>query len=168
MTAWRACVSASENNKGPLTRARLFVSGARATASTAEEARKTDCRSPCAARQYHQDRHRNGNANDMPPEVYTALIDEAHKRKLQCRGASLQSGRCEGPRERRARRHRAQHSRSGRRRGVHRRAEAPQRRLHSDAHARSVGVSVRIDAGLLQRSVLPARRCRCTRRRSSA
>ncbi len=30
-----------ENNNGPLTRARLFVSGARATAATAEEARKT-------------------------------------------------------------------------------------------------------------------------------
>ena len=30
-----------ENNKGPLTRARLFVSGARATADTPEEARKT-------------------------------------------------------------------------------------------------------------------------------
>ena len=25
----------------------------------------------------------NGNAKDMPPEAYNALIDEAHKRKLR-------------------------------------------------------------------------------------
>jgi imidazolonepropionase-like amidohydrolase len=73
-----------ENNNGPLTRARLFVSGGRATAATAEEARKTIA-----------DRHalrvniiktgigEGNNGNDMRPEVYTALIDEAHKRKLR-------------------------------------------------------------------------------------
>ena len=73
-----------ENNNGPLTRARLFVSGARATAVTAEEARKTIA-----------DRHalrvniiktgigEGNNGPDMQPEVYTALIDEAHKRKLR-------------------------------------------------------------------------------------
>ena len=73
-----------ENNKGPLTRARLFVSGARATADTVEAARKTIA-----------DRHALGvniiktgigegnNGEDMRAEVYTALIDEAHKRKLR-------------------------------------------------------------------------------------
>jgi imidazolonepropionase-like amidohydrolase len=73
-----------ENYNGPLTRARLFVSGARATAGTAEEARKTIA-----------DRHalrvniiktgigEGNNGTDMQPEVYAALIDEAHKRKLR-------------------------------------------------------------------------------------
>src|SRR5688572_22460397 len=75
-----------ENNKGPLNRARLFVSGARATAPTIEEARKVIA-----------DRHAlrvniiktgigdgsNAPGQDMRPEVYAALIDEAHKRKLR-------------------------------------------------------------------------------------
>ena len=160
-----------ENNKVPLTRARLFVSGARATAATAEEARKTIA-----------DRHAlrvniiktgigegsNAPGADMRPEVYAALIDEAHKTEAACRGTPCQSGGRKGACERRARHHRAQHSRSGRRRGVHRRAEAPQRRLHSDAHARSVGVSVRIDARLHQRSVFPARHAALRARRSRA
>jgi len=73
-----------ENNNGPLTRARLFVSGARATAGTAEEARKTIA-----------DRHalrvniiktgigEGNNGADMQREAYAALIDEAHKRNLR-------------------------------------------------------------------------------------
>ena len=75
-----------ENNKGPLTRARLFVSGARATGNTPEEARKVIA-----------DRHAlrvniiktgvgegsNAPGQDMRSEAYTALIDEAHKRKLR-------------------------------------------------------------------------------------
>jgi imidazolonepropionase-like amidohydrolase len=73
-----------ENNKGPLTRARVFVSGARATAVTPEEARTT-----IASR--HAQRvnivktgiGEGNNGTDMPPEVYSALIDEAHKRKLR-------------------------------------------------------------------------------------
>jgi len=73
-----------QNNKGPLTRSRLFVSGERATAATIEEARKTIA-----------DRHalrvniiktgigEGNNGTDMQPDVYAALIDEAHKRKLR-------------------------------------------------------------------------------------
>jgi imidazolonepropionase-like amidohydrolase len=73
-----------QNNRSPLDRARLFASGARATASTVEEARKTIA-----------DRHalrvniiktgigEGNNGEDMRTEVYTALIDEAHKRKLR-------------------------------------------------------------------------------------
>jgi imidazolonepropionase-like amidohydrolase len=73
-----------ENNNGPLTRARVFVSGARATAGTIEAARKTIA-----------DRHALGvniiktgigegnNGDDMRAEVYTALIDEAHRRELR-------------------------------------------------------------------------------------
>jgi hypothetical protein len=71
-----------ENDRGPLDRARLYAAGGRATAKTAEDARGQIA-----------DRHAlgvhiiktgmNGNANDMPPEAYTALIDEAHKRKLR-------------------------------------------------------------------------------------
>jgi imidazolonepropionase-like amidohydrolase len=73
-----------ENDKAPLTRARVFVSGARATAVTPEEARAT-----IASR--HAQRvniiktgiGEGNNGDDMPPEVYSALIDEAHKRKLR-------------------------------------------------------------------------------------
>jgi imidazolonepropionase-like amidohydrolase len=75
-----------ENDKGPLTRARLFASGARATGSTVEEARKVIA-----------DRHAlrvniiktgigegsNAPGQDMRPDAYAALIDEAHKRKLR-------------------------------------------------------------------------------------
>ena len=73
-----------ENNNGPLARARLFVSGARATATTAEEARKAIA-----------DRHarrvniiktgigEGNNGEDMRQDVYAALIDEAHKRNLR-------------------------------------------------------------------------------------
>ena len=75
-----------ENNNGPLTRARVYVSGARATGRTAEEARKTIA-----------DRHArrvniiktgigegsNAPGEDMQSDVYAALIDEAHKRNLR-------------------------------------------------------------------------------------
>ena len=43
----------------------------------------------------------NGNAKDMPPEAYNALIDEAHKRRQV---ASHSSRRRKSARERRARR----------------------------------------------------------------
>jgi imidazolonepropionase-like amidohydrolase len=73
-----------ENNNVPLTRARVFVSGPRATAGTAEEARKTIA--DRHARRVNMIKTGIGEGNsgaDMRPEVYTALIDEAHKRKLR-------------------------------------------------------------------------------------
>ena len=73
-----------ENNNGPLTRARLFVSGARATAGTAEEARKTIADRHALRVNIIKTGIGEGNSGaDMRPEVYTALIDEAHKRKLR-------------------------------------------------------------------------------------
>ena len=73
-----------ENNKGPLTRARVFVSGARATAGTAEEARKTiDDRHARRVNIIKTGIGEGNNGDDMRPEVYAALIDEAHKRKLR-------------------------------------------------------------------------------------
>src|SRR5688572_9531934 len=73
-----------ENNKGPLTRARLFVSGARATAGTAEEARKTIADRHALRVNIIKTGIGEGNSGDnMQPEVYAALIDEAHKRKLR-------------------------------------------------------------------------------------
>ena len=71
-----------ENTKAPLDRARLFASGGRATAKTPDEARRI------IADRHAQRVHviktgMNGSANDMPPDVYTALIDEAHKRNLR-------------------------------------------------------------------------------------
>ena len=73
-----------ENNNGPLTRARLFASGARATAVTAEEARKTIADRHALRVNIIKTGIGEGNTGaDMQPEVYTALIDEAHKRKLR-------------------------------------------------------------------------------------
>jgi imidazolonepropionase-like amidohydrolase len=73
-----------QNNNAPLTRARLFASGARATAATAEEARKTIA--DRHARRVNMIKTGIGEGNtgpDMRPEVYSALIDEAHKRNLR-------------------------------------------------------------------------------------
>ena len=73
-----------ENNNGPLTRARVFVSGARATAATVEEARKTIADRHALRVNIIKTGIGEGNTGaDMQPEVYGALIDEAHKRKLR-------------------------------------------------------------------------------------
>lgn len=70
-----------DNTREDLDRTRLYVAGARATPKTVEDAR-------AAIAERHGRRvdviktGMNGNANDMRPEVYSALIDEAHKRKL--------------------------------------------------------------------------------------
>jgi imidazolonepropionase-like amidohydrolase len=73
-----------QNNDGPLTRARLFVSGARATASAVDEARKTIADRHARRVNIIKTGIGDGNSGtDMQPEVYTALIDEAHKRNLR-------------------------------------------------------------------------------------
>src|SRR5918995_186390 len=73
-----------ENSNGPLTRARVFVSGARATAGTAEEVRKTIADRHARRVNIIKTGIGDGNSgNDMTPDVYSALIDEAHKRKLR-------------------------------------------------------------------------------------
>jgi imidazolonepropionase-like amidohydrolase len=73
-----------ENDNGPLTRARLFASGARATAGSVEDARKTIADRHALGVNIIKTGIGEGNSgNDMRPEVYTALIDEAHKRKLR-------------------------------------------------------------------------------------
>jgi imidazolonepropionase-like amidohydrolase len=71
-----------ENRKSPLDRARLYVSGERATARTVEDARKVIAERHGQRVQFIKT-GMNGGANDMAPEVYSALIDEAHKRKLR-------------------------------------------------------------------------------------
>jgi imidazolonepropionase-like amidohydrolase len=73
-----------ENNKGPLARARLFVSGERATGRTPEEARKTIADRHALRVNIIKTGIGDGNSGaNMQPEAYTALIDEAHKRKLR-------------------------------------------------------------------------------------
>jgi imidazolonepropionase-like amidohydrolase len=71
-----------QNHKAPLDRARLYVSGERATARTVEGARKIIAERHAQRVQFIKT-GMSGGANDMTPEVYTALIDEAHKRKLR-------------------------------------------------------------------------------------
>ena len=73
-----------QNNDGPLTRARLFVSGARATASAVDEARKTIADRHAQRVNIIKTGIGDGNSGtDMQREVYTALIDEAHRRNLR-------------------------------------------------------------------------------------
>ena len=71
-----------ENTKAPLDRPRLFASGDRVTASTANEARRLIAERH-AARVNFIKTGMNGNPKDMPVDVYTALIDEAHQRNLR-------------------------------------------------------------------------------------
>ncbi len=71
-----------QNGKAPLDRARLYVSGERATARTPEEARRIIAERHGQRVQFIKT-GLNGSANDMTPEVYSALIDEAHKRNLR-------------------------------------------------------------------------------------
>jgi imidazolonepropionase-like amidohydrolase len=71
-----------ENDRAPLDRARLYAAGGRVTAKSAEDARRL------IGERHGMGVHivktgMNGNANDMPPEAYTALIAEAHKRNLR-------------------------------------------------------------------------------------
>jgi imidazolonepropionase-like amidohydrolase len=73
-----------ENNNGPLTRARVFVSGGRATAGTIEEARKVIADRHARRVNIIKTGIGDGNSGEnMRPDVYTALIDEAHKRNLR-------------------------------------------------------------------------------------
>ena len=71
-----------ENTKGPLDRARLFASGPSTVGSTPEQAR-TLMGERQAQRVFFVKTRLNGGENDMRPDVYTALIDEAHKRNLK-------------------------------------------------------------------------------------
>ena len=71
-----------ENDKGPLNRARLFSSGPSTVGTSAEDARRLIAERQ-AQRVFFVKTRLNGGENDMRPEVYTALIDEAHKRGLK-------------------------------------------------------------------------------------
>ena len=71
-----------ENTKGPLDRARLFASGPSTVGTTPEQAR-TLMGERHAQRVFFVKTRLNGGANDMRPDVYGALIDEAHKRNLK-------------------------------------------------------------------------------------
>lgn len=73
-----------ENNNGPLARSRLFVSGARATGRTIDEARNTIADRHARRVNIIKTGIGEGNSGaNMQPAVYTALIDEAHKRNLR-------------------------------------------------------------------------------------
>lgn len=71
-----------ENGKAPLDRARLYVSGERAIGQTVDDARKVIAERHGQRVQFIKT-GMSGRANDMTPEVYSALIDEAHKRNLR-------------------------------------------------------------------------------------
>ena len=71
-----------ENDKGPLTRARLHSSGPSTVGKSVEDARRLMAERQ-AQRVFFVKTRLNGGENDMPPEVYAALIDEAHRRGLK-------------------------------------------------------------------------------------
>ena len=71
-----------EQRAGAFDGARLFLSGPAVVTKTAEEARQAIDRAAEMKVDVIKTRL-NGNANDMTPEVYGALIDQAHKRGLR-------------------------------------------------------------------------------------
>ena len=71
-----------EQAAGPFDRARLFLSGPAVVTRTADEARQAIDRAAAMKVDIIKTRL-NGNANDMTPDVYAALIDQAHKRGLR-------------------------------------------------------------------------------------
>ncbi len=70
-----------ENERGSLERARLYAAGPSTVAKTPEEARRLVAERQAQGVRFIKTRM-NGNPNDMPPDVYSALIHEAHTRKL--------------------------------------------------------------------------------------
>ena len=70
-----------ENDRVPLDRARVHAAGPSTVAKTAAEARSLMAERQ-AQRVHFIKTRMNGNAEDMTSDVYTALIDEAHKRNL--------------------------------------------------------------------------------------
>ena len=71
-----------ENEKGPLTRARLFSSGPSTVGKSVEDARRLMAERQAQGVLFVKTRL-TGGENDMRPEVYAALIDEAHTRGLR-------------------------------------------------------------------------------------
>ena len=88
-----------------------------------------------------------GTTPKMTPEVYRAVIDEAHKRGMRVADTPLLPRRREVAARGGVRLHRAQHPRCRRRRG---RSSARSRQrdvcLQSNAHARGLDVRLRVDA----------------------
>ena len=112
-----------------LDRARVFVAGPVLAPTTPDEARAQVA--GVAAQKVDIVKIRVddnlGTTPKMAPEVYRAVIDEAHKRGLRVAITSLLPRRRQVAARRRRRLHRAQHPRHGRRRGVHRELKAPKR-----------------------------------------
>ena len=71
-----------ENDKGDPVRAHLYVSGPAVTAKTVDEAKKAIDAAADAKVNIIKTRM-EGNREDMTPEVYTALIEQAHNRGLR-------------------------------------------------------------------------------------
>ena len=112
----------------------------------------------------HQDaRH----ANNMTPDVYAALIDQAHKRGLRADGAHLLPQGSRNGAGTRRRCHCAQRPRRRRHAGFHRSDEEAERGLHPDAHARSVARSCTRRRPRSSRIRSSCAACRCSGNRSS-
>ena len=71
-----------EQERGALSRARLYVSGPNVVGESVEDARQ-DVDRVADLRVDIIKTRLNGNPNDMPPAVYQALIDQAHQRGLR-------------------------------------------------------------------------------------
>ena len=103
-----------EQDRGTLDRARIYTGGVNAVGKTPEEARKSVDRLADLKVDIIK-YHINGNPNDMTPDVYGALVDEAHKRGLRTARPHLLSEGREGRAGQGHRHHRAQRARPGRR-----------------------------------------------------
>ena len=149
-----------------LDRARLFVSGSAIVGKTPEDARQMVATVAALRPDIIKIRVDDnlGTTAKMGPEVYRAVIDEAHRRGLRVAahlfylddakallraGVDLIAHSVQRPRNRRR---------------VHQADEGAKRAVLSDVDARSLDVHLRVDAGVLRRSLLPersgSRRCR--------
>lgn len=71
-----------EQERAPLTRARLYTGGLNAVGATPDEARRSVNRLADLKVDIIKF-HINGNPNDMTPETWSAIIDESRKRRLR-------------------------------------------------------------------------------------
>jgi imidazolonepropionase-like amidohydrolase len=80
-----AAVRREQRRAGPLDRARLLIAGPVIAAGTPEEARKQVAAAAALEPDFIKIRVDDnlGTAQKMPPEVYQAVIDEAHRRGLR-------------------------------------------------------------------------------------
>ena len=143
-----------EQRKGTPDRTRLFDAGKNAIGTSPQEARASVVRLADAKVDLIK-YHINGNAKDMTPDIYGALVDEAKKRGYVTTVHIFNLRDAKGAIEKGTDALVHSRARPECRSGADRYDEAQQCRLRADADARPVCLRLRERAGLLAGAVLP-------------